>query len=163
MTPGTCIHYTGLLFDKGTCTCLAGVDMDATFDDTKLGIFLRMPCVQFREVPAHGRGTYCKPGEPTIRKEIDRCGHFMIPCELRVEPTTEQVEQSRRDLESAMERTIVALKVAGEWRVKPKPAQDRREVVECPVCKGRLHLSQAACNGHVHGKCETEGCVAWME
>lgn len=37
------------------------------------------------------------------------------------------------------------------------------EVVECPACKGRLHLSIAAYNGHVHGKCETDGCVAWME
>lgn len=36
-------------------------------------------------------------------------------------------------------------------------------VETCPVCNGRLHLSHASINGHVHGKCETEGCVAWME
>lgn len=163
MSPGTCIHYTGLLFDKGTCTCRAGVDMRATFGDEKPGIFLRMPCIQFREVPAHGRGTYCKPGEPTIRKEMDRQDQIMIPCALRVEPTAEQVEKDRRDKDAAMQRTLAAIKVASQWRVKPKPAHDRREVVECPVCKGRLHLSQSSLNGHVHGKCETEGCVSWME
>lgn len=163
MTPGTCIHYTGLLFDKGTCTCLAGVDMRATFGDEKPGIFMRMPCIQFREVPAHGRGTYCKAGEPTVRREVDRKGETMMPCALRVEPTAEQVEQDRLETDAAMERTFVAIKVASEWRVKPKPAKNRREVVECPVCKGRLHLSQSSFNGHVHGKCETEGCVSWME
>ena len=33
----------------------------------------------------------------------------------------------------------------------------------CPVCAGRLHLSHASLNGHVHGKCETKDCVSWME
>jgi hypothetical protein len=28
---------------------------------------------------------------------------------------------------------------------------------------GWLHLSQSAYNGHVHGKCETDDCVSWME
>lgn len=62
-----------------------------------------------------------------------------------------------------IEKFLVALKVAGEWKVKPKPKEDRREVVECPICKGRLHLSQSAYNGHCHGRCETDGCVSWME
>ena len=62
-----------------------------------------------------------------------------------------------------MEKFLVALKVAGEWKVKPKPKEDRSEVVECPICKGRLYLSQSAYNGHCHGRCETEGCVSWME
>ena len=38
-----------------------------------------------------------------------------------------------------------------------------QDMVECPVCKGKLHLSHAAVNGHVWGKCETAGCVEWME
>lgn len=36
-------------------------------------------------------------------------------------------------------------------------------VEECPVCKGRLHLSHAAYNGHIHGSCETPDCLRWME
>lgn len=62
-----------------------------------------------------------------------------------------------------LDKAVAALNVASAWRVTPKPANDRHEVIECPVCKGRLHLSQSAYNGHVHGKCETEGCVSWME
>lgn len=36
-------------------------------------------------------------------------------------------------------------------------------VDECPVCKGKLYMSHAAYNGHVHGQCETKGCLSWME
>lgn len=36
-------------------------------------------------------------------------------------------------------------------------------VIECPKCKGRLHYSRAASNGHVWGKCDTPHCIAWME
>lgn len=46
---------------------------------------------------------------------------------------------------------------------KRHKGQRAKEVIECPKCKGRLHLSIAATNGHVWGKCETEGCLAWME
>ena len=58
---------------------------------------------------------------------------------------------------------LEGLRIASEWRVKPKPKSDRREVVECPICKGKLLLSQSAYNGHVWGKCETAGCLTWME
>lgn len=33
----------------------------------------------------------------------------------------------------------------------------------CPKCGATLHYSVAACNGHVWGKCETDGCLAWMQ
>ena len=36
-------------------------------------------------------------------------------------------------------------------------------IVECVKCKGKLHWSRAACNGHIHAKCETDGCLSWME
>lgn len=36
--------------------------------------------------------------------------------------------------------------------------------IPCPHCKtGALHFSVASVNGHVHGQCETEGCLRWAE
>jgi 4-hydroxy-L-threonine phosphate dehydrogenase PdxA len=35
-------------------------------------------------------------------------------------------------------------------------------IVECPVCKGKLKYSKAACNGHIHAACEN-GDLSWME
>lgn len=37
-------------------------------------------------------------------------------------------------------------------------------VIPCPICKsGKVNYSRAAYNGHVHARCSTAGCVAWME
>ena len=36
--------------------------------------------------------------------------------------------------------------------------------MDCPVCKaGRLRYSRAGYNGHIHARCSTPSCVAWME
>lgn len=36
-------------------------------------------------------------------------------------------------------------------------------IVECPVCKGRLDWARDSFNGHLHGQCETDGCLRWMQ
>lgn len=159
---GQCKHFNGVRFDKGAC-CLAGVNYREAFADGRPGLFLRMPCIEMYETPAHGRGTYVRAGEASVLEPLDRKGEKAIPCTLREEPTDEEIQADRAESDAWMERSMAAMQVAREWRVKPKPAEDRREVVECPICKGRLHLSQSAYNGHVHGSCETEGCVSWME
>ncbi len=36
--------------------------------------------------------------------------------------------------------------------------------MDCPVCKtGKLRYARSPYNGHVHARCMTDGCVAWME
>ncbi len=35
--------------------------------------------------------------------------------------------------------------------------------ITCPKCAGELMFSKAKSNGHTHGKCKTEGCLAWMQ
>lgn len=32
----------------------------------------------------------------------------------------------------------------------------------CPKCKGKLAYRQHS-NGHIHARCATDGCLAWME
>lgn len=37
-------------------------------------------------------------------------------------------------------------------------------IIICPICTtGSLRYSRAGYNGHVHARCSTDGCVAWME
>lgn len=164
MNEGTCIHYTGILrINPREASCNAGVFYWDKFDGDAPGILLRAPCVQFRILPAHGKGTYVRPGEPTVRQEIDRKGQAVMPCEYLQLPTAEEVERDRIADKAELDKAVAALNVASAWRVTPKPATDRHEVIECPACKGRLHLSQSCLNGHVHGACETKGCVSWME
>jgi hypothetical protein len=147
---GTCIHFNGVQ----NKLCKRGVAY-SNWDGPK-------PCIQFMEKSARG-GTYLRPGEQPAERKPFPGADKAKPCPFYEEPTDEQVQADRAEADAALKRTIAAIEVAGKWRVKPKPASDRHEVVECPVCKGRLHLSQSAYNGHVHGKCETEGCVSWME
>lgn len=56
---------------------------------------------------------------------------------------------------AAVLRARVAVLEAG---AKPGTAGE----TECPVCKGTL-VWRMASNKHIHARCETVGCVAWME
>ena len=152
MKHGTCIHFTGMQHK----TCKRGVAYEVNWPSGP------NPCIAFIEKSARG-GTYLKPGEVAAERKPWPGADTAKPCPLREAPTDEQVEQDRIESEAYFQRAMAAIAVAGKWRVRPKPAQDRAEVVECPVCKGKLHLSQSAYNGHVHGQCETPGCVSWME
>jgi hypothetical protein len=161
MNKGTCIHYTGLR-NKESC-CAAGINYYDKFSGEETGVILRMPCVQYHVLPAHGRGTYIKPGDATIRKEIDRHGRVMMACDQYLEPTDAEIEQDRIDSEACLRRAMAGIEIAAAWRVRPKPKEDRSEIVECPICQGKLHLAQSSHNGHVSGQCETEHCVSWIE
>lgn len=148
MEHGTCKHFNGVQH----ATCKAGV----AYRDFQRGI----PCVKYIAVSVRG-GTMLRAGEePAQREPWEYDG---IACERYTEPTDEEVQASDEAYEVRMKKTFAARRVAGKWRVKPKPQEDRAEVVECPVCAGRLHLRQSAYNGHVHGQCETASCVSWME
>ena len=61
-----------------------------------------------------------------------------------------------------MDRMQIVQVGIADWR-KAHKGKSASEVVECPACNGKLHLSISSYNGHVHGKCETAGCVSWME
>jgi hypothetical protein len=95
-------------------------------------------------------------------------GHLMTDalkrCPKWLRRTREQGVERYEGMKAALERMRVVGPVVAAWRTWTKKNRvAKAEVIECPACKGRLHLSQAAYNGHVHGQCETKGCVSWME
>jgi hypothetical protein len=104
-------------------------------------------------------------GEPNMTPCIG--GHMakdvLSLCPKWERRSLEHAEKRADQIEETMERMKIVMPVVSKWRVKPKPQNDRREIIECPKCQGRLHLSQSSYNGHVHGHCETQGCVSWME
>ena len=101
----------------------------------------------------------------------------MTPCiggHTAQDPLALCPKWERRSLERAEKRAdsiakhfgqlALVMPVVSKWRTWRRNYRvGKQEVIECPACHGRLHLSQAAYNGHVHGKCETEDCVSWME
>lgn len=152
MKHGTCMHFNGVQNDM----CSRGVSYRINWPNSPL------PCIKQIHYSERG-GTYLKPGEQPAETKPYPGADKAKPCPHYQEPTDEQVQADREKTAAALARHLLAAEVAAEWRVNPKPERDRYDVVECPVCSGRLHLSQSAYNGHVHGRCETESCVSWME
>lgn len=86
-------------------------------------------------------------------------------CPKWLRSTREQGEQRANDIEASLNRMRVVGPVVSKWRTWTKTNRvAKQEEIDCPTgCGGKLHLSQAALNGHVWGHCTTEGCVSWME
>lgn len=109
---------------------------------------------------------------PDCRDQGDACR--MAPCmgghnlsnPLAICPkwerhTKEDGEKRALGVHRSIRKMTLANPVIVAWR--KKLPMGKQEVIECPVCHGKLHLSQARYNGHVHGRCETEDCLNWME
>jgi hypothetical protein len=146
MKPDTCKHYTGALNPRTSGTCSVGVNYRALVGGEVFGWISRLPCTA---------------GEP-------RCGE-RVTCDKFQAPTPEEIAEDKRQIDESIRKFTVAYtgnvrewRNANKWdRKNPKSAQGK---VPCEACgKGEIHLSMAAYNGHVHGKCTTEGCLSWME
>jgi hypothetical protein len=136
--------------------------------------FARNYCQHYDPQP---RGKGCKAGMPIDKIQTVKTGEkglkwgpciegHLLPDVLTICPkwlrvTQEAAEKRADDIEESIQRMTKVGPVVAAWR-KREPI-GKQEVIACPVCGGRLHLSQAAYNGHVWGRCETKDCVAWME
>lgn len=74
--------------------------------------------------------------------------------------TDEEIAQHERDAEDSMKRIGEALKAIREHTKGERGLQGQ---IPCPTCSKPLHFSVARYNGHVHAKCETQGCVSFMQ
>lgn len=132
-----CQHYKR---GKGAdMVCTAGMDLKT-----------------LQKVPTGTRGIKwgpCIEGH-TLENPTSHCPHW-------VRRTRESAERYADAVEASVRRMELVSPVVSEWRSKPPIG--KRETIECPVCHGRLDLSQSSYNGHVYGKCETPDCVSWME
>ena len=137
---GWCIHYRHNrdLKPGEPDTCKAGVDLDQ-LKGTKLEV---RPCF------LDGKTGESKPNA--------------MACEKLRRPTSDEIAMNEVYEEKQMAKFFAVREAVLPWR-KAHKGKSASEVVECPACSGRLHLSISAYNGHVHGHCETVDCVSWME
>lgn len=137
MKKGNCIHYTGTQHD----CCKAGVAYGDLVDRESSGWAMRLPC--WTSTMAHAA-------------KFEK-----VDCAKYTDPTDAEIAADTAETAVIMARIWLVMPVVSVWR--KKALMGKQEVIECPACKGRLNLSQSSYNGHVHGACETEGCVRWME
>lgn len=146
-----CVHFNGVMNDR----CRAGVAyVDVRADSPEP--------IRYR----HANGIASSPETVyTMRSSLpchvssNLCG---ATCDKQQLPTPEEVAAKV----GAHQRDIEGLFTARAAIVKRIAANGKSDgVMDCPVC-GKLlslHYSQASSNGHIHARCESAGCVAWME
>jgi len=146
---GWCIYFNGIQ----NKICKAGVEYDSLREEE-----YRLPCLIEHNSQEKVDGKYVRIYKPwPDQRQPAPCAHFRAP-------TAEEIAAADGALEVSMNRMRIVMTTVAGWRTWSKKNRvAKQEVIECPACKGRLHLSQSAYNGHVWGNCETEGCMSWME
>jgi hypothetical protein len=132
-----CVHFRSMAHHQA---CEAGIDYTALNGGTEYRRMHRLPC-------------FIKNGDKPGQR---------VACENFRAPTVEEIARHRQLSEHRQNLLTAALAGINPWRVQHEGCS-HAEVVKCPVCRGQLHLSIAAHNGHVRGNCETGGCVSWAE
>jgi len=147
-----CRHFTNGADALNKKCCLAGVHYDdATAKPDVAGSAYRMACHAPNE--DHGMKVLAETGP------AGTCDKF---SELSEEELRQQEIDSEAAFAEATRRMVLVGPIISAMKKKYK-GKSIKGVKTCPVCGGKLHMSHSGYNGHVWGKCETEGCVAWME
>ena len=86
-------------------------------------------------------------------------------CNLAEYPTPEEMAAKEQEFKQHFEismkaRAAIVEHLGGSWT---KGAPGASGEIPCPICGGTLRFSRAGYNGHIHARCTTENCVAWME
>jgi len=135
--PDWCVHFRSMARHQ---TCESGIDYTVLNGGSEYRRMYQLPC-------------FIRPGEKPGQRL--HCEHFRAPTDEEVA----LYKQSAEDRESLVKSVKAGI---APWRVQHQ-GRSHAEIVVCPACKGRLHLSIAAHNGHMKGRCETGGCVNWAE
>lgn len=84
-------------------------------------------------------------------------------CDGYEPATAEEIAEHEEAVVQLMKRFAKATPVLDKIRKEYK-GKGYHGIIDCPACStGKLHLAMAKCNGHMHGKCSTEGCLSWRE
>ena len=133
-----CKFYNGLMNDS----CEKNIKYESFAKGERFGIFKRIPCFE--------------------KNGFD-------DCQLREFYSEEETKQHDEEVEKRMVAMVFAIakikdenNVDIEWECPTNKNDSKRGIIECPMCKGKLHYSISGFNGHIWGKCETEGCLSWM-
>ena len=87
-------------------------------------------------------------------------------CHLAEYPTEDEIAAEDAEHAAAFARVTKARAaivnhLGGPWK---KGVVGAGGSIDCPSCNGGiLHFMRSGYNGHIHARCNTAGCVNWME
>jgi hypothetical protein len=145
--PKRCRHFAGVNFTDKTKRCDAGVLMsDATV-------------MQGYRYQYDGRGAiYSTSHSLPCFKDDDPLG--VCKCEHQSFPTPEEIREEKEETQKVIDRLITSRQAIVDITGGKRGVSGS---IDCPICGKELHYSVASCNGHIHARCETDGCVSFME
>lgn len=129
------------MMKKGTCKhftgyqngkCNAGVNYRELVGGADSGWMARGPCIKDSKFK---------------REPVASCDKFE-------EPSAAEITAAALESKVLVEQTGAAIRLI-------RSQNEKQGLVPCPRCEGKLGYSVAS-NGHIWGKCETHGCLAWM-
>lgn len=130
---GLCKHFNGV---GNTPPCLKGIDIRELVGGPDLGWVTRLPCIKRNKNP--------------------------IPCDQFEDFTQEELQAIEDDFKEIEDMFETVQPVIDKIKIDHRN-KNWEGIVECPICKGTLHITHVAINGHTCGKCETKECISWME
>lgn len=134
MRKGICKHYNGKVFlDKGDCD--AGINVRNLVGGDVPGWFTRCPCID--------------------RHESE------ITCIAYKDPSDKEIEADEKQWEFVISNLTLARPLIR--KLKAENPNGGSGSVECPACTGKFNYTISSYNNHMHAKCETEGCISFME
>lgn len=77
-------------------------------------------------------------------------------CDKRAFLTPEEVAEEE-------ERSVRLMTAALQVHVAAKQSPESAGSIPCPICNASVHFAKSPHNGHVHARCETDGCLVFME
>ena len=131
------LHREGEMSKAGTCKHFTGIQNKVCKAGVDYETVKPLPCIT------------------TFRKGDCTCDKYEEPSQAEIDEWPAFLDE-RMEMHRKVGPVIVAIK-------REHKGKSWKGVVECPCCGGRLHVSHAGYNGHVHGQCETEDCLSWME
>lgn len=148
---GRCVHYAGRLNAGEKLTPVTHCEAGVAYDSVEIPV-----TYTYSRAPWRNRYT-AHVARPCFKYEhglTNGCPHCRFP-------TPEEVKAKEEEWESGFRKTMAARKAITDHIGYAKGVSG---TIPCPVCTtGTLSYTRAASNGHIHARCSTEGCVAWME
>lgn len=138
-----CVHFTGLMQTK----CEAGCVYELFDLGAKVPYRRNLPCFKL---------------DADEERELRDAGIEQAKCDRAQFPTEKELDEHDRvaDERAAKIKTVATALVPIR---KEHAGKNWSGTIECPACKGVLHVYHVGFNGHMHVACETDGCVQWME
>lgn len=114
--------------------CKAGVNWQEVTGGPQLGIMRRCPCINTEHA---------------------------AKCDLHALPTPEELAAEEAEWERILAQHVAE---RPHWeKIRRENPRGSSGVCKCPRCGGECQWSIAFTNGHMHVRCRTDDCIAFME